>query len=126
MQEEIIKAIAAHLEKKAIRKHLMDNTDIVVKQLYKRKVDFSVFKEIASELYAAIAQHLGAVEPDWSDAPEWAEWRTIDVDGIVMFWEHKPAPLLHHGEWYTKSGRRCILEERQRFDWKDSLQQRPQ
>jgi hypothetical protein len=31
-----------------------------------------------------------APEPDWSTAPEWAQWWAVNSDGAAMWYEHKP------------------------------------
>jgi hypothetical protein len=110
--QKIIDALASYLQKKVIRKHFGDHTDIVVKQLYQRKVDLEVFKEISSELFSVM---------DWGLAPEWANFRTTNNDGDVTYWEYMPECTLLgfwvHGEKY---GRIEVVEIK-----KGHLQKRP-
>lgn len=83
------------------------------------------YEKVASELYAAIAPHLEA-SPDWAEAPEWAEWRTVDEDGTITFWEMKPEKgrdSWHHGS--IRSGiTECVQKEEK--EWYSSLRRRPE
>ena len=64
--------------------------------------------------------------PDWSEAPEWAQWFAIDEDGEGFWAEH--LPTRSHDCWlpmsiksnYSWAG---IFDA---TDWKNSLQQRPE
>ena len=80
---------------------------------------------IVNRLYAAIAPHLEA-SPDWAEAPEWAEWRTVDEDGTITFWEMKPEKgrdSWHHGS--IRSGiTECVQKEEK--EWYSSLRRRPE
>lgn len=45
------------------------------------------------------------MKPDWKDAPEWANWLTMDDDG-EWYW-HETEPSLRYEEyWLAKEGRR--------------------
>ena len=78
-------------------------------------------QEIATVIAAAIAPLVEAGEPDWENAPEWAEWRTFDNDGDVTFWEYRPTCSLL-GIWLQSSdGGRFTT-----FSPNRDLQQRPQ
>ena len=37
------------------------------------------------------------MKPDWKDAPEWARWLTMDIDGTWVWWELEP--YYTEGEW---------------------------
>jgi hypothetical protein len=47
-------------------------------------------------------------KPDWEDAPEWANWWVVDVDGRVLWSVDEPHPK-NLGDWVTT------------VDWNDSL-----
>ena len=63
-------------------------------------------------------------QPDWSQAPEWADWWAIDKD-LVSFW-HEDKPKFDEIEFY-QCGMFC---DAPRFNyqgnWQDSLRKRPQ
>ena len=63
-------------------------------------------------------------QPDWSQAPEWANWWAIDKD-LVSFW-HEDKPKFDEIEFY-QCGMFC---DAPRFNyqgnWQDSLRKRPQ
>ena len=46
-------------------------------------------------LVEGIQQVLAALrgpEPDWSEAPEWAEWWAVFAEGRAFWYSHKPRP----------------------------------
>ena len=62
-------------------------------------------------------------QPDWSQAPDWANWWAIDKD-LVSFW-HEDKPKFDEIEFY-QCGMFC---DAPRFNyqgnWQDSLRKRP-
>ena len=62
-------------------------------------------------------------QPDWSDAPEWADWLAIDKD-LVSFW-HEDKPKFDEIEFY-QCGMFCDAPSfNYQGNWKDSLRKRP-
>ena len=67
--------------------------------------------------------------PDWTKAPEWAQWWAVDARGISWWYQHQPAPV--ETEWYvaqsylaqSQAGERIYLQLG--IDWRTTLQQRP-
>lgn len=64
--------------------------------------------------------------PIWKDAPEWANWRAVDANGDLFYYEKEP----FHGndEWYVR-----VVESKSEFagtfdvvDWQNSLECRPE
>lgn len=55
------------------------------------------------------------------DAPDWANYRTIDYDGTVSFWEEKP--FIEGTIWNAEIGKLKNISSD--FNWKETLQQRP-
>jgi len=49
-------------------------------------------------------------QPDWSKAPEWAEWFAVNSQGWGYFWRKKPSP--NGWGWKNKFG--CEQEKRPR------------
>lgn len=120
MQKEVIAAIAAYLEGNnlelfqkiyANRVHskfvqgqidyykLPPNQwpdDCVAIKSRREDIDFhnkqsnELIQSIAAEIAAAIAPLVEAGNVDWKAAPPWANWRTVDDDGTITFWELEP------------------------------------
>ena len=123
-QEKIIQAIAAYLEKET--EHYQNNGEFVA---FGGKLNIAHFthagfcQEIAAEiLAAAIAPHLEA-GAGWEDAPSWAEWRTVDKNRQVTFWEKQPHAHLLSKYWCDDAGgnrKYCEVD-----GWQYKIQQRP-
>jgi len=67
-------------------------------------------------LALAIEQALAALqgpEPDWSEAPEWAEWWAVDAWGCANWFQQKPCCAVEDIEW------------REPDDWDDEWPQLP-
>ena len=63
-------------------------------------------------------------QPDWSQAPEWADWWAIDKD-LVSFW-HEDKPKFDEVEFY-QCGVFCDAPSfGYQGNWQDSLRKRPQ
>ena len=79
--------------------------------------------EIAELIFAAaIAPHLEA-GAGWEDAPSWAEWRTVDKNRQVTFWEKQPHAHLLSKYWCDDAGgnrKYCEVD-----GWQYKIQQRP-
>ena len=62
-------------------------------------------------------------QPDWSQAPEWADWGAIDKD-LVSFW-HEDKPKFDEIEFY-QCGMFCDAPSfNYQGKWQDSLRKRP-
>ena len=55
---------------------------------------------------------LAAAKPSWDDAPEWANWLAMDIDGA--WWWHNSKPVYSLGEWDSvgKSSRCSVPDAR--------------
>lgn len=150
MQDKIIAAIAAYLESNnlelfqkiyANRVHskfvqgqidsykLPPNQwpdDCIAFKSRREDIDFhnkqssELIQSIATEIAAAIAPLVEAGEQDWKDAPDWANWRTVDKDGLVSFWEKEPELL---GAIWLNGGKEQSIEPP---DFVKSKTKRPQ
>lgn len=107
MQDKIIAAIAAKLND------------------YDTLVSLYDVEEMAQSIAAAIAPLVQAGEVDWKDAPEWAEWRTVDKDRNVTFWEKEPLIVQSRGFWRQGNAGGQWEEQKYNNDWEKSLQRRP-
>ena len=59
----------------------------------------------------------------WEDAPDWAEWRTVDKNGQVTFWEKQPHAHLLSKYWVDDAGgnrKYCEVD-----NWQYKIQKRP-
>lgn len=63
------------------------------------------------------------MRPDWTRAPEWAEWAAQELSGTTYFHELKPKYQPLTGEWVSK-GRTQIVPKVDRSA-QDTLEQRP-
>lgn len=85
--------------------------------------------EIAA-LQERIAELEGRVpkkpEPNWDEAPEWAQWLAVDANGVA--WWYKEKPFLDGLQWLPYGG--CTLRTAgnvnfKGFDWRETLTPRP-
>lgn len=72
----------------------------------------NLIKETQSDLLPTmeyIIEHLKSDFPNWEEAPDWANFWSVDGDGCRMWWEHKPEPLKPQDTaWWSKSGRKEV------------------
>jgi len=127
-QEKIIQAIAAYLERETIITGVPGEKAIefggVLNQGHFTHAGFC--REVAEELAAAIAPHLEA-GAGWENAPSWAEWRTVDKHGAVLYWENEPVPDDENGFWVHRinDADGDFEYSNHLADWKNCKQQRP-
>lgn len=79
-----------------------------------------------AQLATLTADREGTVTPDWSQAPEWAEWWAVDADGQVL-WLTKQPFILGAG-WANPGGvtrRAESINLPLGVDWRTTLQRRP-
>ena len=66
-------------------------------------------------------------QPDWSQAPSWAKYFTIDSLGIARFWDCEPTKT--SASWFIDDVVVWRCEETTIFnykgDWRESLRKRP-
>ena len=56
----------------------------------------------AQSQVASLVAAYDALAPDWSQAPDWAEWATMFDNGKVIFWELEPKCIFLSYEWVWK------------------------
>jgi hypothetical protein len=62
------------------------------------------------------------MKPDWKDAPEWAQWLTMDED--YQWWWHETCPVIKaFGIWHS-DGRAAAVTGG--ADWESSIEERPE
>ena len=79
--------------------------------------------DLTIEIAAAIAPLVEAGEPDWKDAPEWANYLAMDANGYWWWYEEKPQ--LSRGIWAFGGERLRKTLHKQDVAWYESLQERP-
>lgn len=66
-------------------------------------------------------------QPDWSQAPEWANWWAMD--DCDYFWWYEKSPEMKNGGWcvsWTSDDFEKAPSFNYQGNWKDSLRKRPQ
>ena len=64
--------------------------------------------------------------PDWSQAPEWAQYCAQDRDGSWAWFKDKPEIQSTHSWCNPTEETWCwVIDEDEKVNWKDSLQSRP-
>jgi len=84
---------------------------------------------------AAIREVLGSMpEPDWSEAPEWAQWWAVSAEHEAFWYAAEPKPISHMGHWSRPmtNSRVSIMQRAGRInlplgtDWRLTLRKRPE
>ena len=60
-------------------------------------------------------------KPDWKDAPEWAQWLAMDINGDWWWYEGQPGA----GDFVWDAPGRMARAHDCEEDWKSSAEQRP-
>ena len=61
---------------------------------------------------------------DWSNAPEWANWKATDKDGKAYWYQCEPYPYTKNAAWLSNEGK-YTLAPSPNYDWDRSLEHRP-
>ena len=120
-QEKIIQAIAAYLERETLYRQ-NGRQGVTTEFLNDYPTHSIAVSEYAHAIAAVIAPHLES-GVGWEDAPDWAEWRTVDKNGQVTFWENHPHAHLLSKYWCDDSGgnrKYCEVD-----GWQYKIEQRP-
>lgn len=57
----------------------------------------------AQEVVQSVVAAYDALEPDWSQVPEWAQWYAIDSSGEGYWHVHQPFFDAHVGKWRSEN-----------------------
>ena len=83
--------------------------------------------ELAEAMQAEAEKRKGKGEwqPDWSQAPSWANWWALDIDNMEAHW-FETKPTIDVITW-SRTTRSCKVAPNFYYygDWKDSLRKRP-
>ena len=63
------------------------------------------------------------MRPDWSTAPDWANYWVMDEDGVCYWFEKLPVAATC--SWQPEPKSRVWYASTYENNWRDSLQQRP-
>jgi hypothetical protein len=88
-----------------------------------------------AELEAQLAAHPDAGDVDWTQAPEWANWRAVDPNGWAHWFQEEPIKLMtiNYSGWVAKTingiqqGAELWASEVDLplgVDWRETLRQR--
>lgn len=123
MQDKIIAAIAAYLERETNVAGEPRSQRIEFGGLNQGHFTHAGFcQEVAEEIATAIAPHLEAGKK-WEGVPDEYKYRTVDRDGMVCYWDKEPTA--HGGSWVSQESPTKSMVRRTRFDWESTLEQRP-
>lgn len=65
-------------------------------------------------------------KPDWSEAPEWAEWLAQDRDGQWGWYEVEPRQSPYADTWFWEDGEwEEAADHAMNENWTSTLEQRP-
>ena len=70
-----------------------------------------------------------APEPDWTQAPDWAQWWAVDADGMAWWYATQPEYLNGAGtEWDgdQQTRRVGLVDLPLGIDWRTTLRRRPE
>lgn len=95
---------------------LADSADVAYHDLLAR--------EAKSIVHATVAAY-DALAPDWSQAPKWAQWYTIDADRSVHFHENEPTLTISFWESGTEA-MAGVVSIHLGIDWRLLKWQRPE
>lgn len=65
-------------------------------------------------------------EPNWGDAPDWAEWWAVDNGGFACWYQNEPVTEFNQWDDYSCGMIEfCSNVDLQGFDWRETLTPRP-
>ena len=65
-------------------------------------------------------------QPDWSQAPDWANWWAMTKGGFFAWVDSEPRLSNPHGGWLMSRGKTVAPSFNYAGNWQDSLRKRPQ
>jgi hypothetical protein len=116
-----------------------DHWQVIEDALLDRRAFHIDFGSVASATQADIDAALAFVreqraqvqpQPDWSKAPAWAQWWTVDADDNVAWFQNRPFCIA--SGWVNSGGMTQMYNTMLPYhlplgiDWRTTLQQRPQ
>ena len=63
-------------------------------------------------------------QPDWSKAPKWAKWWTMDENGACMWHQEEPEIERNHF-WIAEGKNKSSIEQCVDINWRTSKRRRP-
>ena len=75
------------------------------------------------------------VQPDWTEAPDWAQWWAVDNDGYAYWYRDEPTYNAKYGGWLRTLGDKPNISfdhcwppeefDNRDIDWSLTLRSRP-
>jgi len=74
------------------------------------------------------------IQPDWTEAPDWAQWWAIDDDGYAYWYRDQPTYNAKYGGWLRTLGEEPDVSfdhcwpppfDNRDIDWSQTLRSRP-
>lgn len=127
MKNEIITAIAEWLEAETEHKGTSNGEFVAFSgALNTAHFTHSGFcQEIAAEIAGKLEELLNT-KTRWKDAPPWANYRTVDKDGTITYWDMEPYKSYGEEKWKHQNARVNFKEIKYfHTGWENSLEQRP-
>lgn len=111
------------LKKQAAKyKKLNTNNKNTFTHIYFGSIETALNEIITSLLEIELAE-CNPNPTDWSNAPDWANWKATDENYEVWWFAYKPYPIF--SGWTNNIGKCQVAGKEVTANWKSSLQQRP-
>ena len=93
----------------------------------KKRADIREMLKANNTFVEREGQHFDDVEwqPDWSQAPEWANWWVMTKGGFFAWVDSEPRLSNPHGGWLMSRGKTIAPSFNYASNWQDSLRKRP-
>ena len=94
----------------------------------KKRADIREMLKANNTFVEREGQHFDDVEwqPDWSQAPDWANWWVMTKGGFFAWVDSEPRLSNPHGGWLMSRGKTAAPSFDYQGNWQDSLRKRPQ
>jgi len=119
----------------------MSNAVEILESLYDDLLTGKHFQHSHTEDRAGVADRVASAlaalkspEPDWSAAPEWAQWWAVSAASEAFWYAAEPKPINHMGHWARPmtNSRDSMMRRAGRIDlplgtdWRLTLRERPE
>ena len=94
----------------------------------KKRADIREMLKANNTFVEREGQHFDDVEwqPDWSQAPDWANWWVMTKGGFFAWVDSEPRLSNPHGGWLMSRGKTVAPSFNYAGNWQESLRKRPQ
>lgn len=97
-----------------------DASDIAILVTLLKEVNKALSPVTVNNVVNSVSE---TIEPDWTTAPQWANYWAVDTDGYSWWYENKP----HYDDsfWYDIGSKEEDTLYYSVTDWKSTLRKRP-